>query len=102
MAIQPIQGVTPFLKAERAEVTPDVTPYKAQQNFAHFLKNAINQVSQAEAQSNTLTSKLVKGEDVDLHQVLIAGQKASVAMQLTMEVRNKAVEAYQEIMRMQM
>lgn len=102
MAIQSVQGVTPFLKIEKAEAKPDVTPYKAQQNFAHFLKESLNQVSQAEAQSSDLTNKLIRGENVDLHQVLIAGQKASIGMQLTMEVRNKAVEAYQEIMRMQM
>ncbi|OCA83840.1 flagellar hook-basal body complex protein FliE [Pseudobacillus wudalianchiensis] len=102
MAIQSIQGVTPFLKTERAETKPEATPYEAQHNFAHFLKESLNQVSQAEAQSNNLTNKLIRGEDVDLHQVLIAGQKASIAMQLTMEVRNKAVEAYQEVMRMQM
>ncbi|MEK4030199.1 MULTISPECIES: flagellar hook-basal body complex protein FliE [Bacillaceae] len=102
MAIQSVQAVTPFSKAERAELKPEVTPYKAQQNFADFLKESLNQVSQADATSNDMTSKLIRGENVDLHQVLIAGQKASVAMQLTMEVRNKAVEAYQEIMRMQM
>lgn len=102
MAIQSVQAVTPFLKAEKAEMKPEVTPYKAQQNFADFLKESLNQVSQADAQSNDMTNKLIRGENVDLHQVLIAGQKASVAMQLTMEVRNKAVEAYQEIMRMQM
>lgn len=102
MAIQPVQAATPFLKAAATENNLNVTPYKAQQNFAHFLKESINEVSKAEQQSAGMTNKLIRGENVDLHQVLIAGQKASVAMQLTMEVRNKAVEAYQEIMRMQM
>jgi len=41
------------------------------------------------------------GENVELHDVMIASQKASITLQATMEVRNKVVEAYQEIMRMQ-
>ena len=44
---------------------------------------------------------IVVGGDVDLHDVMIAGEKASVAMQLTLQVRNKLVEAYQDVMRMQ-
>ena len=52
-------------------------------------------------QSDTLTEKLALGQEVDLHEVMIASQKASVTMQLTLEIRNKAVEAYQEMMRMQ-
>ncbi|KAB7708048.1 flagellar hook-basal body complex protein FliE [Bacillus aerolatus] len=102
MAIQPIQGASPFLKTEMTETKQAVTPNEAQQNFASFLKESLNGVSQAQAKSADMTNKLILGENVDLHQVLIAGQKASVTMQLTMEVRNKAVEAYQEIMRMQM
>ena len=52
-------------------------------------------------QSDTLTEKLALGQEVDLHEVMIASQKANITMQLTLEIRNKAVEAYQEMMRMQ-
>lgn len=48
-----------------------------------------------------MTSEMAKGESVDLHQVMIASQKASVTLQAALEIRNKAVEAYQEMMRMQ-
>jgi flagellar hook-basal body complex protein FliE len=71
------------------------------QQFSTYLKNAINEVNNSQVASNQITTKLVNNEGVELHDVLIAQQKASVAMQLTMEVRNKGVEAYQEIMRMQ-
>ena len=47
-----------------------------------------------------MTEKLINGGNVDLHEVMIASQKASITLNATMEVRNKAVEAYQEIMRM--
>ena len=49
-----------------------------------------------------MTNKLITGEVEDLHQVMIAAQKASITLDLTIQVRNKVVEAYQEIMRMQM
>ncbi|WP_404450065.1 flagellar hook-basal body complex protein FliE [Sutcliffiella horikoshii] len=71
------------------------------QQFSTYLKDALNEVNNSQVASNQITTKLVNNEGVELHDVLIAQQKASVAMSLTMEVRNKGVEAYQEIMRMQ-
>lgn len=78
-----------------------ITPYEAQKNFAAYLKQSIEKVNQLQVESDHLTEKLVSGKDVDLHEVMIASQKASITMQLTLELRNKAIEAYQEIMRMQ-
>ncbi|MBM7647135.1 flagellar hook-basal body complex protein FliE [Bacillus ectoiniformans] len=101
MAIQPIQGLSPYNKTDALESKPLATPYEAQQSFAAHLKNSINNLNDTSIKSAEMTDKLIRGENVDLHQVLIASQKASITMQLTMEVRNKAVEAYQEIMRMQ-
>ncbi|WP_245153857.1 flagellar hook-basal body complex protein FliE [Jeotgalibacillus proteolyticus] len=77
-----------------------LSPSEAQQNFAAMLKNSINELNTAQVQSDAMTKKLVNGEQVELHDVMIASQKASVSLALTMEMRNKAVEAYQEIMRM--
>jgi flagellar hook-basal body complex protein FliE len=76
-------------------------PMEAQQTFSDFLKKAINQLNEEQVSSDMLTTKLAKGENVDLHQVMIASQKASVSLQLAVEVRNKVIEAYQEVMRMQ-
>lgn len=78
----------------------NVTSAEAQQNFATTLKEAIASVNEQQIQSDTMTEKLINGGNVDLHEVMIAAQKASVTLSATMEVRNKAVEAYQEIMRM--
>ncbi|WP_417900561.1 flagellar hook-basal body complex protein FliE [Bacillus haimaensis] len=71
------------------------------QQFSGYLKDALNEVNNSQIASNEMTRKLVNNEGVELHDVLIAQQKASVSLQLTMEVRNKGIEAYQEIMRMQ-
>ncbi|WP_050181457.1 flagellar hook-basal body complex protein FliE [Domibacillus robiginosus] len=101
MAIEALNAVsTPVI--ETSGVKKAATPYESQQKFADFLKDSLNNVMKTEAESNSLTTKMVNGENVDLHQVMAAAQKSGITMQLTLEVRNKAVEAYQEMMRMQM
>lgn len=76
------------------------TPFQSQQNFANSLKEAIAGVNDAQIASDKATNTLISGGDIELHDVMITSQKASVSMELTMQVRNKAVEAYQEMMRM--
>ncbi|PIC78236.1 flagellar hook-basal body complex protein FliE [Sporosarcina sp. P19] len=100
MAIQSITGAMPAMSIQQPEVKTQRTPFEAQQNFSAMLNNAIHQVDQTQRVSDTMTTKLVKGEDVDLHNVMISAQKASVALNATVEMRNKVVEAYQEIIRM--
>lgn len=69
--------------------------------FADMLKNAISNVEGLEKESARMGKLLASGKIDNLHDVVIAGQKASIAVELTVQVRNKAVEAYQEVMRMQ-
>ncbi|NNU89409.1 MULTISPECIES: flagellar hook-basal body complex protein FliE [Anoxybacillus] len=93
-------------RIQRAALSPAVQqqtikPAEAQRAFSQFLKEAIQEVNKQQIQSDQLTMKLARGENVDLHNVMIASQKASVSLQLAIEVRNKVVEAYQEVMRMQ-
>ena len=77
------------------------TPAEAQSKFSTFLKDSINKVNDAQIESDKVTEKMIMGENVDLHTVMITSQKASILLDTTIQVRNKAVEAYQEIMRMQ-
>jgi len=67
---------------------------------ANFLKAAIDNVNTKQYESDVMTQKLIMGENVELHDVMITAQKATIALNATMEVRNKVVEAYQEIIRM--
>ncbi len=69
-------------------------------SFSNFLNEAMDEVNQAQFASEKLTNQFVAGTIEDVHQVTIASQKSSVLLQLTMQVRNKAIESYQEIMRM--
>lgn len=80
--------------------TKKTTPFEAQKSFTSFLKDSINSVNKAQVQSDELTNKMANGENVDLHTVMIASQKANITLSATLEIRNKVVEAYQEIMRM--
>nr|WP_268812449.1 flagellar hook-basal body complex protein FliE [Heyndrickxia ginsengihumi] len=69
--------------------------------FSNILKKSIDAVNQQQNTSDQMINKLATGGDVDLYQVLIATQKANITMQTALEIRNKAVEGYQEMMRMQ-
>ncbi|MEI4768581.1 flagellar hook-basal body complex protein FliE [Psychrobacillus sp. FJAT-51614] len=80
--------------------TPKPSPFEAQQNFGDFLKGALESVNANQKASDVVTEKLIRGEEVELHNVMIASQKASITLNATLEVRNKVIEAYQEIMRM--
>ncbi|MCP1355594.1 flagellar hook-basal body complex protein FliE [Aneurinibacillus migulanus] len=87
------------MQGEEKRVSP--TPYEATTAFSTYLKNAIQDVNGLQKASDKLNQGLATGQVQDIHQVMIASQKAGVAMDMAMQVRNKAVEAYQEIMRMQ-
>ncbi|WP_035321895.1 flagellar hook-basal body complex protein FliE [Peribacillus kribbensis] len=95
----PVSPVQPASQLNNADSIN--TSYDAKDSFASVLKDSINKVNEEQNMSDNMTAKLVKGEDVDLHQVMIASQKASITLQAAMEVRNKVIEAYQETMRMQ-
>ncbi len=69
--------------------------------FGEILKDAISTANELQKQSDQEIQKLMTGESQDLHSTVIAMQKADLSFQMMMQVRNKIVQAYQEIMRMQ-
>lgn len=73
----------------------------ADSGFGSILKNAIDQVEQVNAEAQQQTTEVLRGDRSDLHNVMIAIEKADVSFQLMMQVRNKIVNAYEEISRMQ-
>ncbi|SFC07094.1 flagellar hook-basal body complex protein FliE [Bacillus sp. OV322] len=93
-------GNSIFAAGNTTAAAQSATPYESQKSFASVLKDSIEKVNEAQVNSDTLTQKLANGGNVDLHQVMIASQQANITMQAALEVRNKVVEAYQEIMRM--
>jgi flagellar hook-basal body complex protein FliE len=71
-------------------------------DFMSYLNNALQEVDDLQQKAADSAAKLVLGGEDYLHNTMIAYEKANLALQLTIEVRNKILEAYQEIMRMQM
>ena len=68
--------------------------------FGDYLNQALQKVNNLQIEADQMVEKVAQGEE-DIHNALIALQKANLALGLTVQVRNKVVEAYQEIMRMQ-
>lgn len=93
--IQPIhQGLlvsSNSLQADKAEST----------SFKDILMSALQNVSHLEKESDAITNDFIAGKTDSIHSVLIAAEKASIALDMVIAVRDKILDAYSEIMRMQ-
>ncbi|MBW3657882.1 MAG: flagellar hook-basal body complex protein FliE [Actinobacteria bacterium] len=94
MTIPPIAGVG---------ASPTVTgaPKPAAPGFGEAMQRGIQQVSDAEKTADRAAIDVATGGRTDLHQLMAETSKASLSVDLLVQVRNRAVEAYQEIMRIQ-
>ncbi len=70
-------------------------------SFKNYLVDAIHKVNDLEQNANEYSIKLASGELDNIHEAMIASQKAEIASQFMIEIRNKVLDAYKEIMRMQ-
>ncbi len=73
----------------------------AQNSFGSTLTRALNGVSDASDKASDLTARFAAGENVELHQVMAATEEASLSLDMMIELRNKAVEAYRSVIAMQ-
>jgi flagellar hook-basal body complex protein FliE len=74
---------------------------KASTSFSEVLKDSISKVGELEKEANAQAEKLVTMEGQDIHNTMIAVEKADLSFQMMMQVRNKIISAYEEIMRIQ-
>lgn len=70
-------------------------------SFKDTLSHYLNDVNGLIQEAGDAANKMVKGEINDIHEVIIAGQKASIALEMVVEIRNKLLDSYREFMRMQ-
>lgn len=70
--------------------------------FGQFLKDSMEKVNNLQLESQKQDMLFALGETDNLHEVMIAAEKAGVALQFTIEVKNKILDAYKEIMRIQL
>ena len=77
------------------------TPAEATESFASFLKTALDSVAAQEQNVHKVNDQFIIGE-ANVNDVMLASSKAELSLALTSQVRNKVIEAYQEIMRTQL
>ncbi|GAB1429805.1 hypothetical protein MASR2M18_06380 [Ignavibacteria bacterium] len=96
------------LQQQRLNASNDVAGNAVPQNpnddgttFAATLREFIGDVNDSQHKSAEATEKLIKGEPVDIHDVMISAEKAKTSFQLLLELRNKALDLYREAIRIQ-
>jgi len=101
-----IEAMVAQLRAAEARMKGGVNPLKAttgteKADFASALKSSLDQVNNVQMKADQLGQRFVAGDDnVNLSDVMISMQKANISFQATVQVRNKLVAAYQDIMNM--
>lgn len=96
--MQPIQGIQlPTLQpvGNKSDVA------EAEQNFTKMLSGIVSEVAGQQKTADAAVQQLHAGGAKNLHEAMIAMEQADISIRFMVQVRNKALEAYQEIMRMQ-
>jgi flagellar hook-basal body complex protein FliE len=70
-------------------------------SFSDILSKSFEKVNQQQVQADTAVKELVSGRSKNIHETMLAVERADASLKLAMQVRNKILEAYKEIMRMQ-
>ncbi len=94
-----ISSITP---ADPTQVQPLAEAPQSDSTFHDVLSSAIGQVEGARNEANQSVQQFLSGDGEDLHSTILASQRADLEFQMFLQVRNKIVSAYQEIMKMQM
>ena len=98
--MHPIQGIQPSPLQTTTETRgSDVA--QAEQSFNTLLNGIVSEVANQQKTADNAVNALHTGEAKNLHEAMIAMEQADISIRYMVQVRNKALEAYQEIMRMQ-
>ncbi len=96
--MQPIQPLAP---AGPQQPDPDSVVDRAEQDFAKIMTDMVSQVTAQQQAADRAVQEVHAGGAKNLHEAMIALEEADISLRFLVQVRNKAMEAYQEIMRMQ-
>jgi flagellar hook-basal body complex protein FliE len=91
----PISGVAPVLPSQISSTMPATQPSAP---FAALMRNAMQQMQALESNAAQAVDGLMAGKGTDVHTAMIATQKADLAFEMALAFRNKAVNAYQQLM----
>lgn len=100
MAIESVSSVNSLLSSLNA--TSQTSAENAGTSFSDLLKDAIGQVEGVQAENNANSIELLSGQSTEIHTALIEAQKAELTFNLAVQVRSKVIDAYNEVMRMQL
>ena len=100
MSIDPIQFTLPAFEAPLLKGSVSHNE-KGANSFANSLSTAMNNLRDVHNQSNSLIEQYAAGGSVDVSEVMVAMEKTSMATDLAIQIRNKMLDGYQEIIKMQ-
>ncbi len=95
-------AASPAVSGATAATSTTATAGAARPDFGNLVAQGLEKLQNAQSTSDSLAVQATTGDLQDIHDYMIASNEATLATQLTVAVRNKAVEAFTEIMRMQM
>jgi flagellar hook-basal body complex protein FliE len=92
VAINQMRGLEPTIASPQQEPKTGVS-------FNETLKNYINEANNLQLKADNDIRRMIAGEEIDVHEVMTAVEKASLSFDMVMEIRNKMLEAYREVMK---
>lgn len=99
--MNPLDALNPVTGSDIAAVGPSNASKTPQSSFGDILKKTLSEVNDTQLDAEKATVDLATGQIKDIHQAAIAINKAELSMKMVLEVRNKAISAYKEILRTQ-
>lgn len=75
---------------------------KSSNSFQDTLKESLNKLNEKQIEADNITNDFIAGKDVEVHEMMLSTEEAKMSLQLAIQVRNKVVEAVQELTRMQL
>jgi flagellar hook-basal body complex protein FliE len=95
-----IQNSTLSTSTQGPLPTTEQTPLSGSTSFGQMLKGSLERVNQLQTEADANVTNLANGKQTDIHQTMIAVEKADVSFELLMQIRNKLIAAYDKVMRM--
>ena len=99
--MQDIKIQNPIQPLIRPDFTGEATQQSQSSSFGNVLQQSVDQVNRLQLEADAKINDLVTGKQTDIQQTMIALEKASVSFELLMQIRNKVISAYENLMRTQ-
>jgi flagellar hook-basal body complex protein FliE len=96
-----IGAINPAVQSLTQQATKLPAADGKSEDFGKMLMDVIKEVNSSQNNASEMQNAFMTGQNVELHELMISMERAGLAMELTLQVRNKVLEAYQEISRMQ-